>query len=222
MKFEVLSSKKQQSSATLFGVLVTEQSVSSRARAMSEGDAFSSFMDRARQIEDAVITAFALDYGYCTKFRFSVTITRSTSISPTERMRLILDGLRGFNVSKDIVVAAQKQMNEALKGRESKVEEGRTTAVELLWDIDCVLFTLCVLSQHIVEQQSVDQMELTKVTTPHSTAGGVDRKESLRPHVMHLLNQGLTASMINDLVEEVHRTFTYHAELSSSNVKCTY
>lgn len=115
MKFEILSAKKQQSGATLFGVFVAEQSLNSRVRAQSEGDAFSTFMEREMEIKEAVLNAFELGPVFCSKFRFTVSITRSTTISPEERMQITLDGLREFKVSKSIIAAAQEQVARALQ-----------------------------------------------------------------------------------------------------------
>ena len=61
MKFEILSSKKQQSSCILSGVFVAEHTMNARARAQTEGDAFSNFMDREREIKEAVIQHIALN-----------------------------------------------------------------------------------------------------------------------------------------------------------------
>ena len=119
MKFEILSSKKQQSSCTLFGVFVAETTqTSARAhspRAYSEGDAFSKFMDKEQEIKDAVISAFGLDPVYCSKFTFTVKMTRSTSISPAERVRLVLDTLRDFKVPVNVVFVVRNHMNSSLR-----------------------------------------------------------------------------------------------------------
>merc|ERR1719295_430770 len=101
MKFEILSSQKQQSSCTLCGVFLSENTVNARARAQTEGDTFSNFMDREREIDEAVISAFDLDPVYCSKFIFTVKMTRSSSTSPEERAKLALDILREFKVSAE-------------------------------------------------------------------------------------------------------------------------
>ena len=117
MKFEILSSQKQQSSCTLCGVFLSENTVSARARAQTEGDSFSNFMDREREIEEAVIRALDLDPKYCSEFKFTVRISRSTAISPAERAKLALDGLREFKVPADVISMVKTQINKAMAAR---------------------------------------------------------------------------------------------------------
>ena len=114
MKFEILSSQKQQSSCTLCGVFLSEHTVKARARDQTEGDVFSNLMDREREIEEAVISSFDLDPVYCSKFMFTVTMTRSTATSPGERAKLALDILREFKVSADVISMAESQINRAM------------------------------------------------------------------------------------------------------------
>ena len=114
LKFEILSSSKHESGCTLSAVFVSEQTASTRARARSEGDIFARFLEQEEQIKEAVITAFELDPVYTEKFAFSVSITRTTSVSPAERAKLTVDGLRFFKVSKDVISAARQQMTVVL------------------------------------------------------------------------------------------------------------
>ena len=128
MKFEILSSQKQQSSCTLCGVFLSEHTVKARARAQTEGDVFSNFMDREREIEEAVISAFDLDPVYCSKFIFTVKMTRSTATSPAERAKLALDILREFKVSAEAISTVESQIKRAI---DNETAIGRTTnAVE--------------------------------------------------------------------------------------------
>ena len=135
MKFEILSSEKQQSSCTLSGVYLSEHTVKARARAQTEGDVFSNFMDRESEIEEAVISAFDLDPVYCSKFKFTVKMYRSTASSPEERAKLALDILREFKVSAEAISTVESQINRAIAnetdvgGRTNMVEEGNTIGI---------------------------------------------------------------------------------------------
>ena len=129
MKFEILSSEKQQSSCTLCGVFLSEQTVNARAHAQTVGDVFSNLMDREREIEEAVINAFDLDPVYCSKFNFTVNMTRSNATSPEETIKLVLDILRHWKVSADFISKVQDEMNKAMAAktdinRMSNVVEG--------------------------------------------------------------------------------------------------
>ena len=115
IKFEILSSETQQSSCTLCGVFLSEQTVNARARAQTTGDTFSNFMDRERQIEEAVISALDLDPVYCSKFQFTVKMTRSTATSPGERAKLILDILREFHVSADVLSMVKTHIDREIQ-----------------------------------------------------------------------------------------------------------
>ena len=122
-KFEIMSSEKQQSSCTLCGVFLSENTVNARARAQREGDVFSNFMDREREIEETVISAFDLDPIYCSKFNFTVKMARSTGTSPEERVNLVLDILRECKVSADFISKVQDEINNAMA---AQTDMGRT------------------------------------------------------------------------------------------------
>jgi len=111
MKFEILSSKQQQSGAILFGVFVAEQST-----AANEGDLFADLVDpeNEREIKKAVIKALELGSMYGAKFVFKICISRTIHISVRERAKLILNGLRDFKAPPDLMSAVQQLTNQAI------------------------------------------------------------------------------------------------------------
>ena len=115
LKFEITASQKDESRCTLYGVFIAEQTATSRARARTRGDVFESFMERERQIKEAVVRAFKLVPEYTNMFAFTVSITRTRSVTSTERAKLTVDGLRYFKVSKDVVSVVRQLMAEVLK-----------------------------------------------------------------------------------------------------------
>ena len=118
LEFEILSTKKQTSGCTLFGVFVADQSTN----AMSRSDTFSDFMDREQEIKNAVMTAFGLKSDFGRYFAFRVSIARSTHTSRAERAKLAVDTLRDFKVPKGMVSAVRKHINAILDETEQKEE----------------------------------------------------------------------------------------------------
>ena len=71
-------------------------------------------MDREREIEEAVISAFDLDPVYCSKFIFTVKKARSISTSPGQKAKLALDILREFKVPTDVIFMVKTHFNGAI------------------------------------------------------------------------------------------------------------
>lgn len=124
---EILSSQKHKSCATLYGVFGQEQSVNARVRAHSEGDTFSHFMDKQSDIRDAVISAFNLNPMYCSKFIFTISITRSNAICAAKRAQLALDTLRDLQVPRHMVSPVEEYIKKLLEdlGDAEGAEESR-------------------------------------------------------------------------------------------------
>merc|ERR1712130_94085 len=54
----------------------------------------------------------------CSKFMFTISVTRSTKTSPAEQAELVLDGLRELRVSKNAISLVQRELNELLVAEE--------------------------------------------------------------------------------------------------------
>ena len=122
LKFEILSSTEQSSGCLLSGVFLSEQSIA----AESEDELFSEFMGKQTEIQDAVMEAFKLT-AFAAHFDFDIVITRSSQMSPEKRLQLIVDGMRYFKVSDDVVLSAHTQMKTALTTGDVVVEDAIAT-----------------------------------------------------------------------------------------------
>ena len=120
LKFEVMSTTEQssgsQSACQLFGVHVSERN------ALSNTDLFSEFLEKQMEIEEAVMSAFRLD-DLLKDYDFQISMTRTSKLSDSDRLKSAVDALRYFNVSKPLVSAVQKEMKKDLAEKKAAENE---------------------------------------------------------------------------------------------------
>ena len=108
-KFEILASKKVDSGCLLFGTMVCSQIA-------VDCGVFSKFMEKEDQIRAAVLTAFELDPVFVNKFNFTMTVSKSTESSATDRVQSAIETLRSLDASPDILSLVQSFSDELRSG----------------------------------------------------------------------------------------------------------
>merc|ERR1719295_2585178 len=122
LKFEILSSKKTTTGSLVHGVMAS----SKQDAADFSGGKCSDFMARKQEIDEAVMTAFGWGPEYHRQFTFKISITRTIVTSRAERAKLVIQGLRELEVTKDVITAAQQQINE--KMHRNTIEDNEKTS----------------------------------------------------------------------------------------------
>merc|ERR1719242_528079 len=182
LKFEILSSKKLSSGCLLHGVMASNKQDS----AQITGGKFRDFMARKQKIDDAVMRAFGFDQRYRSQFVFNISITRTTTTSCSERAKLVIQTLRECGVNKSVINMVKQKMNKTMnRGTDDNDDEktsgpnsGRTQNTALS-----------------VQMAALD------------TEGATDQvirndNDVVAETLIGLMNQGISASMIRDFVEE--------------------
>merc|ERR1719295_858364 len=197
LKFEILSSNKMTTGCLLHGVRASNR----EGAAQISGGKFSDFMARKQQIDDAVIRAFGFDQHYRSQFAFKISISRTTSTSRVERVKLAIQTLREFKVEKDVISVAQQQMDVQLYRSGSVTYDDRKTSGL---------------------NEGTTDVEMAVMGTAGATDRAVGNEDDISTEntLMGLINQGISASTIRDLLERVeHRIESERMKEDEANLE---
>ena len=114
VKFEILSSKRLEGGCLLHGVCVLDNSIAARALRESDGSTFEHFMTQQNKIKDAVMKAFSLDAEYTDLYTFSVNISETAQSTRSEKVKLVINGLKELKVSSNAISIVQRDLDETV------------------------------------------------------------------------------------------------------------